>query len=130
MEKKNIIIIIGVGVLIVLIAIWFIFEPLASNQSTTVQSPIVTQEQTPPHSAEQPKAEIKKVAPPKENKTTAALENADIYIVKEGDTLQRIAVEIFGDERYWINIFAANEPNIDWYDIIRPGQELMIPNIN
>ncbi len=52
------------------------------------------------------------------------------YIVHEGETLETIAADYYGDSRYWFKIFAANESEIDDWNNIRPGQVLTLPEIN
>jgi len=49
------------------------------------------------------------------------------YVVKRGDSLSKIAKEIYGDVKLWKKIFEANKDKIKNPDLIRPGQELTIP---
>ena len=129
MEKKNIIIIAAAGMLVILIAAWFIFDPFGSDTIPVAESPIVNQ-QPDTTAIEQPKEETKVDTSKKQKKAPLKLNEGDTYIVKEGDTLQKIAMDFYGDEKFWIDIFGANEPDIDWYDNIRPGLELKIPDID
>ena len=130
MEKKNIIIISAIGVLVILAAAWFILDPLGSGKTKTVSSQVASQPQaqTPPP-AEQPKEEAQ-TETPKVKKEIKQPGEDEIYIVQKGDTLQKIAMDYYGDTKYWIKIFGANEQEIDWYDNIRPGLELKIPKLN
>lgn len=49
------------------------------------------------------------------------------YVVKAGDSLSKIAKEVYGDAARWPEIFEANKDKIKDPDAIRPGQELRIP---
>lgn len=51
------------------------------------------------------------------------------YIVKEGDTLQKISArpEIYGTHKQWVKIYKANKDRLKAPDRIKPGQELIIP---
>ncbi|HYR53037.1 MAG TPA: LysM peptidoglycan-binding domain-containing protein [Candidatus Dormibacteraeota bacterium] len=49
------------------------------------------------------------------------------YTVKKGDTLSKIAREVYGDADEWQRIFDANEDQIEDPDVIEPGQKLKIP---
>ena len=49
------------------------------------------------------------------------------YIVQPGDTLSKIAKEIYGDFRLWSLIFEANRDQISNPSLIRVGMELQIP---
>ncbi|MEJ2209222.1 MAG: LysM peptidoglycan-binding domain-containing protein [Anaerolineae bacterium] len=51
------------------------------------------------------------------------------YVVKSGDTLSKIAEEVYGDANRWREIFRANKDQIDNPSIIRPGWELVIPGV-
>jgi nucleoid-associated protein YgaU len=49
------------------------------------------------------------------------------YTVKSGDTLSKIAKEMYGDAGKWHAIHAANKDLIPNPDLIHPGQSLVIP---
>jgi nucleoid-associated protein YgaU len=49
------------------------------------------------------------------------------YTVKSGDSLSKIAKRLYGDERKWKAIHAANREQIPNPDLIHPGQTLIIP---
>ena len=49
------------------------------------------------------------------------------YVVKSGDSLSKIAQEIYGDAKRWTEIFEANKDKIKDPKVIQPGQELRIP---
>lgn len=51
------------------------------------------------------------------------------YVVKKGDSLSKIAREIYGDFNRWRAIFDANKDTIgNNPDLIHPGQVLRIPS--
>lgn len=49
------------------------------------------------------------------------------YVVKRGDSLSKIAKQMYGDMKLWKKIFEANRDKIKNPDLIHPGQELTIP---
>ena len=51
------------------------------------------------------------------------------YVVKSGDTLSKIAKELYGDSNRWREIFEANKDQIENPNLIRPGWELLIPGL-
>ena len=50
-----------------------------------------------------------------------------VYVVKPGDSLSKIAKEVYGQAGRWKEIFEANKDQIKDPNLIRPGQELRIP---
>jgi nucleoid-associated protein YgaU len=52
------------------------------------------------------------------------------YVVKSGDTLSKIAKELYGDGNRWREIFEANKDQIENPNLIRPGWELLIPGLD
>jgi nucleoid-associated protein YgaU len=50
-----------------------------------------------------------------------------VYEVKKGDTLSRIAEEYYGDPSLYAKIFEANRDILTDPNKIRPGQKLRIP---
>jgi nucleoid-associated protein YgaU len=65
--------------------------------------------------------------------TTAAAEAAKAaaeekyYVIQKGDTLSKIAKEMYGDANKYPHIFEANKPMLTHPDKIYPGQKLRIP---
>jgi nucleoid-associated protein YgaU len=49
------------------------------------------------------------------------------YVVKKGDSLSKIAKEIYGHANEWRKIYDANRDQIEDPDLIQPGQKLKIP---
>jgi len=52
---------------------------------------------------------------------------ADMYEVKSGDSLSKIAKQFYGDPMRYPEIFEANKPMLKHPDKIYPGQMLRIP---
>lgn len=57
------------------------------------------------------------------------LEQAKVrtYVVKAGDSLSKIAQQVYGDAKRWPEIYEANKNQIKDPNVIHPGQELRIP---
>ena len=49
------------------------------------------------------------------------------YTVKKGDSLSKIAKEVYGDMKQWRKIADANRDRIKNPDLIQPGWVLVIP---
>ncbi len=54
-------------------------------------------------------------------------QGARTYKVQSGDTLSKIAKEVYGNANQYNKIFEANRDKLDNPDRIYPGQELVIP---
>lgn len=50
-----------------------------------------------------------------------------MYTVKSGDSLSKIAQEVYGSANEYNKIFEANKPMLSSPDKIYPGQVLRIP---
>jgi nucleoid-associated protein YgaU len=50
-----------------------------------------------------------------------------VYVVQAGDSLSKIAKNLYGDAGRWPEIFEANKDQISDPNVIRVGQELRIP---
>lgn len=50
------------------------------------------------------------------------------YTVQPGDTLSKIAKEMYGNSNNYSKIFEANRDKLESPDKIRPGQQLTIPS--
>ena len=60
------------------------------------------------------------------------VENTSVYhhhTVAGGETLGKIAKQYYGDPMKYKEIFAANSDVLKNPDVIKPGQELIIPNL-
>ncbi len=53
--------------------------------------------------------------------------NTEYYTVKSGDSLSKIAKELYGDAQQWKKIHQANTDQIKNPDLIQPGWKLKIP---
>ena len=51
------------------------------------------------------------------------------YTVKTGDSLSKIAKQIYGDAQKWNIIYESNKDTIENPDLIHPGQKIKIPKI-
>ncbi len=51
------------------------------------------------------------------------------YTVKKGDSLSKIAKEVYGDFKKWEALFEANKEVIKNPDLIYPGQQIRIPEL-
>ncbi len=60
--------------------------------------------------------------------TSAPAQQATFREVKPGDTLSKIAQELYGNANAYQKIFEANKPMLSNPDKIYPGQMLRIPN--
>jgi nucleoid-associated protein YgaU len=52
---------------------------------------------------------------------------AQYYVVKQGDTLSKLAEEFYGDKMLYPKIFEANKDVLQDPNKIKPGQRLRIP---
>ena len=50
-----------------------------------------------------------------------------MYTVQSGDSLSKIAKQVYGDPMQYPKIFEANKPMLKHEDKIYPGQVLYIP---
>lgn len=55
------------------------------------------------------------------------MEKPRIYVVQRGDSLSKIAKEVYGNAGRWREIYKANKDQIEDPSLIRPGWELRIP---
>jgi nucleoid-associated protein YgaU len=53
--------------------------------------------------------------------------SSQMYTVKSGDSLSKIAKHFYGDANKWHRIYEANKDKIKNPDLIHPGQEFTIP---
>ncbi|MBX2822180.1 MAG: peptidoglycan-binding protein LysM [Rhodothermaceae bacterium] len=51
------------------------------------------------------------------------------YTVQKGDSLSKIAKEVYGDYMKWEALFAANKEVIENPDLIYPGQQIRVPEL-
>lgn len=58
---------------------------------------------------------------------TPAAAQKEYYTVKSGDSLSKIAKQLYGDANAWHKIHQANTDQIKDPDLIHPGQKFVIP---
>jgi len=76
-----------------------------------------------------PPAPVEKTPEPAAAETEEPAATGDrSYTVQSGDTLWKIAQEMYGDGSKYMKIFDANSELLEHPDRIFPGQELTIPN--
>jgi len=133
MNKKNLLILISVLAAIIIVAILIFVDPFNSSSDELVQKEKSSAKEKKEIQTESKlKKQVDKVVTEekkeKDEKAPKSQKSSkpDIYIVKDGDTLESIAYEFFGDTKYWYRIFAANEAEIDDWNNIYPGQKLKI----
>ena len=54
---------------------------------------------------------------------------ARTYTVAKGDSLSKIAKQLYGDAQKWRQIYEANKDTIKNPDLIHPGQVLTVPEV-
>ena len=76
-----------------------------------------------------PKPNPAPVATPTSQPATAtpAAAQPEFYTVKSGDSLSKIAKQVYGDAQQWNRIFEANRDQIKEANLIHPGQKIKIP---
>ncbi len=77
--------------------------------------------------------ELKKAGGDNPSDLQADIEVADnsiygVYTVQSGDTLSKIAKSTYGDANSYMKIFDANKDKLDNPNMIKIGQQLVIPN--
>lgn len=60
--------------------------------------------------------------------TAPDISTGKTYTVKSGDSLSKIAKQVYGDANAWRRIYDANRDKIKNPDLIHPGQEFTIPD--
>jgi LysM repeat protein len=65
--------------------------------------------------------------PSSDNTSATAGNGNEYYVVKKGDTLQKISEKFFKTTTKWKDIYEANKRILKTPDRIRPGQKLIIP---
>jgi len=93
-----------------------LFDFFKKGEEKPVQAKPATATQVPKPAVAQPAQPAQPVAPQKE-----------YYTVKSGDSLSKIAKQLYGDASAWHKIHQANLDQIKNPDLIQPGQKLVIP---
>ena len=108
-------------------------EPLGEDTVNAPQAISQDIESEPLHEGFEPKIRSTIIDMPEVETPSASLAaKSDLpgtYIVKDGDTLQKISArpEIYGTHKQWVKIYKANKDRLKAPDRIKPGQELIIP---
>lgn len=80
------------------------------------------------HRAQEEAAKLEAAAAVELQTVQAKAAEVKIHIVKKGESLSLIAKEYYGDIHKWTQIYEANKAVVgDNPDLIKPGQELVIP---
>ena len=58
---------------------------------------------------------------------SAPYANHDVYEVKSGDTLMRIAHKVYGDQSRWRSIYNVNRERLRSPDDLKTGMKLLLP---
>lgn len=93
-----------------------------NEKKITPQPKAAPQAKTQPQVKPQPQA-----SPVNTTSQPSSAAKYEMYTVKEGDWLSKIAGAYYGDVHKWDRIFQANRDQISDPDKIRPGQILKIP---
>jgi len=70
------------------------------------------------------------VAPMPEEEDCEPVRESRFHTVKSGDTLSKVAKEVYGDAMKYPIIFEANKPMLTYPDKIYPGQVLRVPYLD
>jgi nucleoid-associated protein YgaU len=62
--------------------------------------------------------------------STAKETEVKTYTVVKGDSLSKIAKEMYGDVKLWKKLYEANKDVIKNPDLIQPGWVLRVPNLD
>lgn len=95
--------------------------------ATPEPTPVVEADTPPPAPAQ---AEVSEPAPTTAATRSSAGSDGRTYTVKSGDTLWAISEEMYGSGAKYKKIFEANTDQLENPDKIRPGQVLVIPELD
>lgn len=95
-----------------------IFEQIKNAFGKADEEPVKKAVTPEPEAESEPVAEAQPQTPAVKART---------YTVQSGDTLWKIADDIYGDGNAYTKIFEANRTVLESPDHILPGQELVIP---
>ena len=102
-------------------------KPAASPAPMTSASPSASREESASVAPWRPEPR-EELAEPVQPQAMAPSEPASTtYTVKAGDTLDKIAVKVYGDSNQWRRIYKANQDRLKSPNRIYPGQKLVIP---
>ena len=140
-ENKQLLIKVGLGLLAFIILLTLIFSGGDDSQDQTPQPKANEKKAPAPLWEEQPDSELPEAETPA-LQTVQADESTYVeppvaqtqegttfqsYTVVKGDSLTKIAKEFYGAAHYWTQIFNKNKEKIKDPDLIRIGQEILVP---
>lgn len=102
-------------------------ESAASSKALALPSEPMPMESRPwrePMEMEEP---ISATLPTRPMELEEAPAKSTTYTVKAGDTLEKIAAQVYGDGSQWRSIYQANRESLKSPNRIYPGQKLAIP---
>ncbi len=95
------------------------------QQVRTLREAVQQQSAAPPVARPAPAVDAR--APSSRPSAPPEAQELRTYIVRRGDTLSRIASQVYGDSTQWRRIFEANRGILQSPESLREGQELVIP---
>lgn len=99
-------------------------QPAPMASATPPPPPVDT---TADHSAAQSASKSRATQQPKESYSSNTKKAARTYVVKKGDTLQKISQRFYGTTKNWQKICTANRKVLKNCDDLTPGTKLVIP---
>lgn len=98
-------------------------EPQPAHVPAEPPPPVDTTANAPPSEHEAPAPEPM----PKENYARPERKTTQTYVVKKGDTLQKISQKFYGTTKSWRKIYQANKKTMKDPDKVAEGDKLIIP---
>ena len=83
---------------------------------------------SPPPASSGARADFSDVSTGESTQAPASGQGGQSYTVKSGDSLSKIAKQVYGDASAWKRIYEANRDTIKDPDMIHPGQKFTIPD--
>jgi len=99
------------------------------NDNMAVAAPPAAAPEPTPEPTPEPASQAEAATPPPAESMSADDPDTRTYTVKSGDSLWKIAEEMYGNGSKYPAIFEANKDILDDPDKIFPGQELRIPKL-
>ncbi|HEY0741846.1 MAG TPA: LysM peptidoglycan-binding domain-containing protein [Chryseosolibacter sp.] len=77
--------------------------------------------------AEQKAANTPRQQPAPQSSAASGQRQQREYVIKPGDSLSKIAKQVYGNAAEWQKIYQANRNTIKDPDLIHPGQKIILP---